>query len=148
VSPLLTMTMARYLVTLLTATIAVLFPATAAATPAHGASAIVLSQSTVDGVDYILREITLAPGGSTGWHWHDGRLYGVIMQGTLTHDDADCSVDGIYRAGDPIIEPVGPEHVHIGRNLGDTPLVMRVLYIDPAGAPLFEDAPDPGCGFT
>lgn len=121
---------------------------TAAATPAHGVSAEVLSQATVDGFDYILREITIEPGGSTGWHWHDGRIFGVIKQGTLTHDKADCTLDGIYNAGDPITEATGPDNVHIGRNLGDVPLVMQVLYIDPAGSPLFEDAPDPGCGYA
>jgi quercetin dioxygenase-like cupin family protein len=148
VSPLLTMTTARYLVTFLTAFTALLFPANAAATPADGVSASVRSQATVDGGGYILREITIAPGGSTGWHWHEGRVYGVITQGTLTHDDADCKLDGIYNAGDPITEPVGPDHVHIGRNLGSTPLVMQVLYIDPPGSALSVDATDPGCGFA
>lgn len=96
----------------------------------------------------MFREITLAPGGSTGWHWHLGRLYGVIEQGTLTHHHADCSVDGVYEAGQGIFEPSGPDHVHIGRNLGDVPMVLQVLFITPAGAPLAEDAPDPGCGFS
>lgn len=120
----------------------------ASATPSHEISAIVLSQATVNGHDYIMREITIEPGGSTGWHWHQGRVFGVIKAGTLTHDRADCTVDGIYGPGDPITEEVGPDHAHIGRNLGDTPLVMQVLYIDPAGAPLSDDAADPGCGYA
>jgi hypothetical protein len=37
--------------------------------------------------------------------------------------------------------------VHIGRNLGTTPVVLDVLYVDPAGSPLSEDAPNPGCPF-
>ena len=119
----------------------------ASATPAAGVSAVVLSQATVDGYDYIMREITIAPGGSTGWHWHRGRLYGVIKAGTLTHDTAQCTLDGLYNGGDPITEATGPDHVHIGRNLGDAPLVMQVLYINPAGSALSEDAPDPGCGY-
>jgi quercetin dioxygenase-like cupin family protein len=135
----------RLRVTLLTL-MPLLFPATAAATPADGVTATVLSQAARDGHDYILREITIAPGGSTGWHWHQGRVYGVIKAGTLTHDAANCTLDGVYNAGDPITEPPGPDHVHIGRNLGNTPLVMWVLYIDPAGSPFADDAPDPGCG--
>jgi quercetin dioxygenase-like cupin family protein len=123
-------------------------PATASATAADGVSSTALWQRTEDGADYVFREITIAPGGSTGWHWHDGRLYGVVKAGTLTHNMADCSVDGIYPAGAGIFEPSGADHVHIGRNLGDTPLVLQVLYILPAGSALSEDAADPGCGFS
>ncbi|MGH3971465.1 MAG: cupin domain-containing protein [Mycobacterium sp.] len=86
----------------------------------HGVSAVVLSQTTLNGQDYIQREITIDPGGSTGWHWHDGTLFGAIRQGTLTHNLADCSTDGSYGPGDSITESSGSDHVHIGRNLGPT----------------------------
>jgi quercetin dioxygenase-like cupin family protein len=122
-------------------------PAPARATAGYGVEGTVLWTKTDGGSDYTFREITIAPGGSTGWHWHNGRLYGVIKQGTLTHNMADCSIDGVYSAGDGIYEPSGSDHVHIGRNLGDTPLVMQVLYILPVGSPLAQEAPDPGCGF-
>jgi quercetin dioxygenase-like cupin family protein len=121
--------------------------APACATPGVGVAAETLSQATVDGHDYITKQITIAPGGSTGWHWHPGRVFGVIRAGTLTHDFADCSVDGIYSAGAPITEGSGPDHVHIGRNLGTEPVVMWVVYVDPAGSPLSVDAPNPGCPF-
>ena len=45
--------------------------ATAFATAPIGTEAATISQATVDGVDYITREITIQPGGSTGWHYHD-----------------------------------------------------------------------------
>jgi quercetin dioxygenase-like cupin family protein len=120
----------------------------ASATPSAGVEAVDLSASTVDGHDYITRELTIEPGGSTGWHWHQGHVYGVIEAGTLTHNRADCSVDGVYHTGDAIDEGSGPDQVHIGRNLESTPLVMQVRYVDAAGSPLAEDAPDPGCGFA
>src|ERR1700712_5672415 len=88
--------------------------APASATPGIGLEAETLAQATVDGHDYVTKQITIAPGGSTGWHWHPGRVFGVIRAGTLTHDSADCSVDGVYPAGAPITEESGPEHVHIG----------------------------------
>lgn len=135
-------------VTLVTIILAVGLPAPAAATPSRGVSAWVMSQSSVDGVDYVMREIIIEPGGSTGWHWHDGRLYGVVKLGTLTHDTAACTLDGVYQPGDAIAEETGPGHVHIGRNLGTVPVVLQVLYINPAGKPLSEDAADPGCGFS
>lgn len=121
--------------------------ATASATPGIDLEADILSQATTDGHDYVTKLITIAPGGSTGWHWHPGRVFGVIRAGTLTRDAADCSTDGSYPAGAPITENSGPDHVHIGRNLGPDPLVMWVVYIDDAGAPLSVDAPNPGCPF-
>ncbi|ORV51544.1 cupin [Mycolicibacter engbaekii] len=123
-------------------------PPSATATPSDQTNGVTLSHTTVDGRDYLLREITIEPGGSTGWHWHDGTVFGVVRQGTLTHNRADCSLDGIYGPGDPITEPGGPAHAHIGRNLGSTPVVMQAVYLLPIGAPLFEDAADPGCGYA
>lgn len=122
--------------------------ASSAATPGSGVQSQELNQTSQDGRDFIVRDITLAPGGSTGWHWHDGTLVGAVKQGTLTHYAADCSVDGVYNPGDPITEPAGSGHVHIGRNLGATPVILEVLYINPVGMPLAEDAPNPGCPFA
>jgi hypothetical protein len=68
--------------------------------------------------------------------------------GTLTHNIADCSVDGVWAAGTPVTEPSGPDHVHIGRNLGPGPVVLWVDYIQPAGTPLSVEVADPGCGFA
>jgi hypothetical protein len=131
-----------------TAPASMLSPVTAFATPSAGTEAVTISQAAVDGIDYITREITIQPGGSTGWHYHDGRVFGVVREGTLTHNKADCTVDGVFGAGAPITEESGPNNVHIGRNLEPIPLVMGVVYIEPAGTLLSVDAPDPGCGFA
>jgi quercetin dioxygenase-like cupin family protein len=122
-----------------------LFTGVANATPGSGVTSVEISHRTVGDKDYVLREITIAPHGSTGWHFHDGTLLGYVKQGTLTHFHSDCSVDGVYSAGDTVVEQSGSDKVHIGRNLGETPMVLDVLYIDPAGAPLSEDAPAPSC---
>ena len=55
-------------------------------------------------------------------------------------------MDGLYLAGQSITEKGGPDDVHIGRNLGPDPLVLKVLYIEPAGAPLSDDDPIPAAG--
>ncbi|MET7982663.1 MULTISPECIES: cupin domain-containing protein [unclassified Streptomyces] len=115
--------------------------------PGPGVTGRVIAQTTVDGTDYTLREITVPPGQATGWHYHDGPLYGYVEQGTLSHFDSACAQDGLYRAGDSLTEPPGPGNVHIGRNLGKKPLVLDVLYVLPHGAPFSEDAPNPGCDF-
>ncbi|MFF6783369.1 cupin domain-containing protein [Streptomyces sp. NPDC012510] len=121
---------------------------TAHATPAGpGVTGRVISQTTANGTDYILREVTIPPGQATGWHYHDGPLYGIVKQGTLSHYDSTCETDGVYRSGDTIQEPAGSDYVHLGRNLGDTPLVLVVLYVLPHGSPFSEDAPNPGCSF-
>jgi quercetin dioxygenase-like cupin family protein len=123
-------------------------PGDASATPSRGITSVLLSQSTNNGYDYITRDITISPGGSTGWHWHEGKLVGVVKQGTLTHNISDCSVDGVYNVGDPVVEPAGADHVHIGRNLGTDPVILEIIYIDPVDKPLAEDAPNPGCDFS
>lgn len=122
-----------------------LCPTTAFATPTISAEAVTISQATVDGVDYVTREITIQPGGSTGWHYHDGRVFGVVRQGTLTRTFADCA-DVVSPVGSAVTEDSGSDHVHVGRNLGPDPLVLWVDYIQPMGAPLSVDVPDPGCG--
>lgn len=124
-----------------------LIPATATATPPIGVSAVTLSHEIVNNTDYIVSEITIAPGGSTGWHTHRGMIFGVIKSGTLTHFAADCHQDGVYNEGDPITDPTGPEHVHMARNLGTDPLVLVVTYIDPADEPTADSVPNPGCNF-
>jgi quercetin dioxygenase-like cupin family protein len=123
-----------------------LVPAVADATPGSGVTGRIISQTTAGGKDYILREVTIAPGGKTGWHFHDGTLYAFVAQGTLTHPDASCDPT-VYQTGAAFIEPSGADHVHIGLNLGKKPVVLEVLYVLPHGAPLSEDAPNPGCDF-
>jgi quercetin dioxygenase-like cupin family protein len=132
---------------LLAVTTAVTMPAAAVATPSTGVDAVVISQATVDGIDYVTRRITIAPGGSTGWHYHDGRVYGVVREGTLTRTMADCSVV-VDPTGSAVTEESGPGHVHVGRNLGPDPVVLWVVYIQPAGTPLSVDIPAPSCGIN
>ncbi|WP_427892582.1 cupin domain-containing protein [Kribbella sp. GL6] len=124
-----------------------LIPAAADATPSSGVTATIISKSTIGRTDYVLREITIQPGGTTGWHFHDGTLYAFVKAGTLTHSDSNCTTDGVYRTGAAFTEPSGTDHVHVGRNLGTKPLILDVLYVLPTGSPLSEDAPNPGCPF-
>ncbi|MFJ6572721.1 cupin domain-containing protein [Streptomyces sp. NPDC091292] len=137
--------------TKLTATAAALLGLTAAAGTAHatppgpGVVGTVISRTTVGDTDYVLRVLTIPPGQATGWHYHDGTIHGFVRQGTLSHYDATCGSDGVYPAGTSITER--PDYTHIGRNLGTEPLVLEVLYVLPHGAPLSQDAPNPGCGF-
>ena len=135
-----------------TAAVSLTLSGTATATPPRDADGTVIWQMTdgaaPNGTKYVFREITVAPGGSTGWHSHPGQLFGVVKEGVLMHNRADCSMDGLYVAGQSVAEKAGPDYVHIGRNVGPGPLVLQILYVNPAGAPLSVDAPNPGCGFA
>ncbi|SFR04512.1 Cupin domain protein [Lentzea waywayandensis] len=135
------------LITALVGLSAAAAPAVAGATPSRGVSAVTLFDQTVGDTQYVLREITIAPGGSTGWHYHPGPVKGVVTKGVLTHNDSDCSVDGVYRPGQFISEQSGTGYVHIGRNLSNTPLVLTVFYENPVGNPLAVSTPNPGCTF-
>ncbi|WP_405491269.1 cupin [Nocardia sp. NBC_00511] len=122
--------------------------ATANATPSTGITAVILSRTTIGDTDYILREITIAPGGSTGWHYHDGTLYAVLRQGRMSHFDSSCELDGSGGPGTAFVERAGTTNIHIERNLGTEPQILDVLYVLPTGSPLSEDAPNPGCPFN
>jgi quercetin dioxygenase-like cupin family protein len=133
----------------------------AAATPSSGVTAELLARGTIGHaghlraagvklqtrgpVDVATVHVTIQPGGSTGWHYHDGRVFGVVREGTLTRTMADCT-NIVSETGAAVIEESGSNHVHIGRNLGPVPVKLWVDYIEPAGAPLSVDVPDPGCG--
>jgi len=124
---------------------AALLPATAAATPGHGISAVTVFDHVAGNTDYVFKEITIQPGGNTGWHYHSGRVFGVVKEGTLTRTMADCK-DVVSPEGSAVTEDSGPNAVHIGRNLGPVPVKLWVDYIEPAGSPQAVDVPDPGCG--
>ncbi len=126
-------------------------PAAVSATPGSGVTGVILAQGeSDDGIvirgrgttDVVVREITVQPGGSTGWHYHDGQLIAVVKQGTLTRTMDDCSVE-VTPAGGSFVEPRGRNHVHIGRNLGTEPVILMVTYVLPEGKPLSQDAPKP-----
>ncbi|WP_381560727.1 cupin domain-containing protein [Streptomyces eurythermus] len=95
-------------------------------------------------VSYVtVRKIVLPPGGTTGWHYHPGRLLIVVGQGVLTHTYVDLDTETIT-AGSCFVEARGSEHAHIGTNLGDTPLVMHAIYFQPdPESPLAVQVPPP-----
>lgn len=106
--------------------------------------------------DVIVQHVTVAPGGSTGWHSHPGPAVVIVKSGSFTlydGDDPRCrgktySVLPGSPVGKVFIDE-GRGHVHIGRNLGSTNTELYVTYLDvPAGSEPRIDVPDPGnCPF-
>lgn len=89
------------------------------------------------GVSVTFREITLAPGTSTGRHCHHGQLIAVVKQGESTHY-SDTFPGGMrtFRAGDSVVEGAG--YPHEVRNEGTEDVVLIVTYVTPVGKPLIE----------
>ncbi|MEV0946735.1 cupin domain-containing protein [Rhodococcus sp. NPDC049939] len=129
-------------------TAAVLLALPAGATPSSGVSAQTLLETTVPGTSggtvLTLRRIEIAPGGTTGWHYHDGPVYGFVESGELTRTLHDCTT-AVSTPGQVVIEGHGSDQVHVGDNLGSAPVVLLALYAEPEGKPLSEDVSDPPC---
>ncbi|WUQ32581.1 cupin domain-containing protein [Streptomyces sp. NBC_00239] len=131
----------------------VLAPKAAPATAGSGISGVVLAAGTANAgvkvkgqgpTDVIVREVTIQPGGHTGWHYHPGQVVAVVKSGTLTRTLDDCSVE-VSGAGSVVFEPGGRGDVHIGRNHGTEPVVLYVTYVLPKGSPLSVDVDPPAC---
>jgi quercetin dioxygenase-like cupin family protein len=94
----------------------------------------------------LYRKAVVQPGASTGWHYHVGEEIAVINSGIFTRiDGSDCSVEE-YGPGESLVEPVGPDTVHLGINKGTEPVELYVVDIIPTTALTpTTAAPDPGC---
>jgi quercetin dioxygenase-like cupin family protein len=114
----------------------------------HSAAGIKLK--TKNPLDFVTQQLTIAPGGTTGWHSHPGPVLVTVKSGALTlvyADDPTCQ-GRTYHAGQSFVDR-GDETVHTALNLGTTPVELWATYLvpGPAGAPMRLDAPDPGCDF-
>jgi quercetin dioxygenase-like cupin family protein len=95
--------------------------------------------------DTAYQQLTIAPGGFTGWHTHPGPTFVAVAsgEGTLYHAMSGCpSVK--YGAGAGFMQP--PTEVHNMRNEGSVPLVLWAFYALPPGtsnAAIRIDQPQP-----
>jgi quercetin dioxygenase-like cupin family protein len=108
-----------------------------------------VSLRTRQTTDVAAAQLSIAPGGTTGWHTHPGPVIIAITAGALTFysgDDPDCAPT-VYAAGTGFVDP-GGGHVHIARNEGSVSVELVQLGFTPVGADVRIDAPDPGnCDF-
>ena len=95
--------------------------------------------------DTAYQQLTIPPGGFTGWHTHPGPTFVAVAQGegTLYHAMSGCpSVK--YATGAGFMQP--STEVHNMRNEGSTPLVLWAFYALPPGtsnAAIRIDQPQP-----
>jgi quercetin dioxygenase-like cupin family protein len=79
--------------------------------------------------DVIVVKVKVPPGGSFGWHSHPSAVAVAITSGTLTlYDSGDpsCSPKRFSR-GQGFVEE--PNHVHLARNEGTTPVTLYATYL-------------------
>ena len=106
-----------------------------------GGSVTVKTQGPLDAM---VLEITLAPGGTGGWHSHAGPLISIVKSGTLTIIDANCQRHDVP-AGHAVISPGSTADKT--ENKGTTPVTWDVTFLLPHGTtspPISKPAPT-GC---
>jgi hypothetical protein len=147
--------------------LAIVNAASVAATPAVYLTNVALGRGTdqsagslklQQGTDIVMAQITVLPGGSSGWHSHPGGAIVVIKQGDLTRyrrglddtrgneDDrsngSQCEITH-FTAGQAFIEQ--PGEVDQVVNTGTIPYVAFVTFPrGPVGGATRIDQPDPG----
>jgi quercetin dioxygenase-like cupin family protein len=92
-----------------------------------------------------MAQITVGPGGSSGWHSHPGGAVVIVQQGSLTvyASMGDHCHTMTYTAGESFIERSG-EVMNV-LNTGTGPYVLYVTFPSvPVGASPRTDEPNPG----
>src|SRR5215207_3018029 len=126
------------------AVLALLTVGVALATTPSGVSATPLTRATLgeikaknDGIqvksvpgsaDVALVQVTIEPGGTTGWHHHPGVVLVSVAAGTVTEYDEQCE-QTVIQAGEGFVE--SRDEVHIVHNEGSVPAVLYVTFIVP-----------------
>jgi quercetin dioxygenase-like cupin family protein len=124
------------------------------ATPPSGLTQVPLARGTNTshgtiplqvGTDVAMVQITVEPGGSSGWHSHPGGAIIVVKQGSLTvyrSIGSQCQT-ATYGAGQAFVER--PGEVDQVVNTGTVPYVLFVTFPRvPQGESARIDIPDPG----
>ena len=107
-----------------------------------------LSNGTIPlqfGTDIVMVQLTVDPGGSSGWHSHPGGAIIVVKQGSITVHKAigsQCQIE-TYSAGQAFLER--PGEIDQVTNDGTAPYILLVTFprVPPGGSPRI-DQPDPG----
>jgi hypothetical protein len=103
----------------------------------------IIVSNAPDAGEVVVQQVTIGPGGTTGWHSHPGPVVVVVKEGTLTYVRADGGVCSStpYPAGTAFVDP-GQGHAHTAFNFGTGNLVLYATYFDvPVGGSPRIDVP-------
>lgn len=94
--------------------------------------------------DLQFMEVTLQPGGRTGWHSHGAPHFVAVKQGEFTvYHAGECEAEP-FAAGTGFVDE-GDRHAHMGvATATDVPTIILVLDNPKPGDPVRYDEPDPG----
>ncbi|MFC4374014.1 cupin domain-containing protein [Nocardia halotolerans] len=98
--------------------------------PAVGTASRTLLRLRLPGRELLIRRTRIAPGGTSGWHYHDGTLFVLVTHGTLDHPYLSRG-PAEYRRFRVFREPSGPANTHVARNNGTTEVRILVVYVNP-----------------
>jgi quercetin dioxygenase-like cupin family protein len=74
-------------------------------------------------------QVTIHPGELVPWHYHPGRVYGVIVSGTLTEDKGCGRPVDVISAGSAFFE--APRAIHQVFNSGTVPVLITLTFFVP-----------------
>jgi quercetin dioxygenase-like cupin family protein len=98
-------------------------------------------------MDLVTAHVTLAPGGSLGWHSHPGPTLVEVKTGTVARYEAQGCTRTEVSAGGAFVEE--PGDVHVLRNETAQTAETIVTFIVPVGAATRIDEPQPAnCGVS
>lgn len=93
--------------------------------------------------DVSVLTLTVAPGGTTGWHSHPGFAVISVTEGTGTLHHADCSQESLP-AGTSFVETGDDPPTEFSNQTGE-PVVLTVTFFAPRDAPISRDEAQPDC---
>lgn len=129
------------------------------ATPGSGFSSTLLARSTTDArikiqtrphelSDILVQQVTIQPGGYSGWHSHPGPGMVAVKAGVAAvyHADDPSCTPRYVPAGSAFTEDAND--VHFVRNEGSVAYEAVATFVLPMGVPVRTDEPNPGnCPF-
>ena len=96
--------------------------------------------------EIVVVHLTLAPGGSTGWHSHPTQGVFIADSGTFSNYglDGDPCHPVTVSAGQAYFVPAHPDHAHLAKNETAEPVELTVIYFNvPSGDPTRLEAEAP-----
>lgn len=116
---------------------------TAGAILGRATIASAMSIPVPSGLDFVIQEVVIAPGGTSGWHTHPGQSLVLVTGSGVTFVHADCTTTS-FPAGTGFIDQPGV--IHLVRNDGTAPAILFATYTNvPVGGAFRIDASEPAC---
>jgi len=116
---------------------------TAGAILGRATIASAISIPVPSGLDFVIQEVVIAPGGTSGWHTHPGQTLVLVTGSGVTFVHADCTTTA-YAPGTGFIDQPGA--FHMVRNDGTAPAILFATYTNvPVGGAFRIDASAPAC---